>query len=121
MVIYNNNINMKSSIKANIKDLQSYSSTKYRDALSEVVSLYKSRKIENIRTARNIAERLSGVGKGSTGAANKAVKLLAKYRTYEPATGKIERNYVKKNTKKYILSGVAKVATQYLYHNKKNR
>jgi hypothetical protein len=74
---------------------------------------------QDIRTARNIAYGLSGFGKGSAGAAKKALKALAKYRTYEPATGKIERNYIKKNTKTYIVTGSVKLESRYLYTNKK--
>ena len=44
---------------------------------------------------------------------------LAKYRTYLPATGKINRNHDKKLMKTWILIGKAKVASQYLYTHKK--
>ena len=118
--MYNNNIIMKSSIKANLKELQTYSSNpKYQDAMDELLTLYKTRKIENIRTATKIAEKLSTVGKGSAGAAKKAIQMLAKYRTYKPATGKIERNYTKKHIKTWIVAGKMQTSTQYLYTNKK--
>ena len=43
---------MKSSVKANMKKLQSYSANpKYQESMDELLSLYKTRKIENIRSA----------------------------------------------------------------------
>ena len=118
--MYNNTLKMKSSIKANMKELQTYSANpKYQDSMNELLTLYKTRKIENIRTATKIAEKLSTKGKGSAGAAKKAIQMLAKYRTYQPATGKIERNFVKKNTKTWIVAGKMHTSTQYLYTNKK--
>ena len=118
--MYNNIIIMKSSIKANMKKLQSYSaSPKYQESMDELLSLYKTRKIENIRSAEKIADGLSYVGEGSAGAAKKAMTALAKYRTYLPATGKINRNHDKKYMKTWILAGKAKVASQYTYTNKK--
>ena len=119
--MYNNTIIMKSSVKANLKKLQSYSANpKYQESMDELLSLYKTRKIENIRSAEKIADGLSYVGKGSAGAANKAMAALAEYRTDAPATGKINRNHDKKHMKTWIIIGKAQVASQYTYTNTKN-
>ena len=63
---------------------------KYKDGHDEVIALYKSRKIENIRTAIKIAEKFAVVGKGEAGAAKSGTQLLKHYRGKQSATGKLE-------------------------------
>ena len=104
-------INMTSSIKKNIEQLRIIpANPKYQKEMNEVISLYKSRKIENIRTAMKIADKFSVQGKGSTAAAKSGMKLLAPYRTREPATGKLSRG--KKRT--YFVKGTITVKSQYI-------
>ena len=96
------NINMTNSIKKYLEELRSLPvNPKYKDEMNEVISLYKSRKIESIRTAMKIALKFTP-GKGSTGAAKAGIKMLAPYRTRQPATGKLSRGkkrtyFVKRN------------------------
>ena len=105
------NINMKNSIKKNIALLRiTPANPKYRKEMDEVISLYKSRKIENIRTAMKIADKFAVQGKGSAGAAKSGIKLMAPYRTKEPATGKLSRG--KKRT--YFVKGTITVKSQYV-------
>jgi hypothetical protein len=104
-------INMTSSIKKNIEQLRIIpANPKYQKEMNEVISLYKSRKIENIRTAFKIADKFSVQGKGSTAAAKAGMKLLALYRTRESATGKLSRS--KKRT--YFVKGTITVKSQYV-------
>ena len=111
-------INMTSSIKKNIEQLRIIpANPKYQKEMNEVISLYKSRKIENIRTAMKIADKFSVQGKGSTAAAKSGMKLLAPYRTREPATGKLSRG--KKRT--YFVKGTVTVNTRYITTNPKSK
>ena len=116
------NLNMSSKIQKNIKELQSIvPNPKYKDGLAEVISLYKSRKIENIKTAIKIAEKFSVVGKGEAGAAKSGTQLLKQYRGKQSATGKLERQFVKKYTKTYFVKGNIKVKSQYVSTNAKTK
>ena len=109
---------MNSKIKTNIKELQSISpNPKYRIEMDEVIELYKSRKIENIRTARKIAEKFATIGKGSAGAAKSGMKLLKPYRTRQPATGKLSRG----KKRSYLVKGTVTVKSQYITTNAKTK
>ena len=113
---------MNSKINQNIKMLQSIAANpKYQDGMDEVIALYKTRKIENIRTATKIAEKFAVIGKGSAGAAKSGLKLLTPYRTKAPATGKLERHFIKKNTRAYFVKGTLTVRSQYVTTNGKTK
>ena len=116
------NLIMNSKIAKNLKELQSIvPNPKYRDGLAEVISLYKSRKIENIKTAIKIAEKFAVVGKGEAGAAKSGTQLLKQYRGKQSATGKLERQFVKKYTKTYFVKGTVKVKSQYVTTSAKTK
>ena len=116
------NLIMNSKIKSNLKELQSITANpKSKQTMDEVIALYKNRKIENIKTAMKIAEKFAVLGKGSAGAAKAGLKLLEAYRSKAPATGKLERQYVKKNTKNYFVKGTLKVKSQYYTTNAKTK
>ena len=83
--------------------------------------MYKTRKIENIRTATKIAEKFAVTGKGSVGAAKSGLKLMKPYRTKLPATGKLERHFIKKNTRAYFVKGIVTVRSQYVTTNGKTK
>ena len=103
-------INMTSSIKKNIALLRIMPfDPKYREYRDDVISLYASRRIENMRTAEKILRKFAG-GKGSASAAKSGIKLLEPYRTREPATGKLSRG--KKRT--YFVKGTITVKSQYV-------
>ena len=113
---------MKSSIKKNIESLQRINANpKFTQGMDELVSLYKSRRIENVRTAFKIADKLSATGKGSTAAGNAGMKMLAKYRTKESATGKLDRQAAKSKTKKYFVKGKVQVDTRYKQTNSRTK
>ena len=116
------NIIMNSKISQNMKLLQSIpSNPKFDEGMDEVIALHKTRKIENIRTATKIAEKFAVTGKGSAGAAKSGVNLLKRYRTKVPATGKLERHFIKKNTRKYFVKGTVTVKSQYVTTNGKTK
>jgi hypothetical protein len=117
---------MKSSIKKNIESLQRITANpKFTQGMDELITLYKSRQIENVRTAFKIADKLSTTGKGSIGAGNAGMKLLAKYRTKESATGKLDRQATKQSAKmklkKYHIKGKVVVDKQYYKTNSKTK
>ena len=117
---------MKSSIKKNIESLQRITpNPKFVEGMDELISLYKSRRIENVRTAFKIADKLSATGKGSVGAGNAGMKMLAKYRTKESATGKLDRQAAKQaakmKTKKYFVKGKVQIDTRYKQTNSKTK
>ena len=116
------NLIMSSKIAKNLKELQSIvPNPKYKDGHAEVISLYKSRKIENIKTAIKIAEKFAVVGKGEAGAAKSGTQLLKQYRGKQSATGKLARQFVKKYTKTYFVKGTVNVKTQYISTNAKTK
>jgi hypothetical protein len=111
------NINMTNLIKKNVEQLRSIPvNPKYQDQMNEVISLYKSRKIENIRTAMKIALKFTP-GKGSAGAAKSGIKLLAPYRTRQPATGKLSRGKIRT----YFVKGTVTRKSQYISTNAKTK
>jgi len=104
------NINMTNKIKKNLELLRSMPyDPKYKKQRDEVISLYESRKIENIRTAMNMIMKFKP-GKGSAGAARSGMKLLEKYRTKESATGKLSRGKMRN----YLVKGTVTVKSQYI-------
>ena len=110
-------INMTNLIKKNLEQLRSIPvNPKYQDQMNEVISLYKSRKIENIRTAMKIALKFTP-GKGSAGAAKSGIKLLAPYRTRQPATGKLSRGKMRT----YFVKGTVTRKSQYISTNAKTK
>ena len=110
-------MNMTNLIKKNLEHLRSIPvNPKYQDQMNEVISLYKSRKIENIRTAMKIALKFTP-GKGSAGAAKSEMKLLAPYRTRQPATGKRSRGKIRT----YFVKGTVTRKSQYISTNAKTK
>ena len=94
---------------------------KFTQGMDELISLYKTRKIENVRTAFKIADKLSATGKGSIGAGNAGMKMLAKYRSKESATGKLDRQAAKTKLKKYHIKGKVEIDTRYKQTNSKTK
>ena len=111
------NINMTNKIKKNLELLRSMPyDPKYKKQRDEVISLYSSRKIENIRTAENMNMKLKP-GKGSAGAARSCMKMLEKYRTKESATGKLSRGKMRT----YLVKGTVTVQSKYITTNPKSK
>ena len=61
-----------------------------------------------------IAEKFAVVGKGEAGAAKSGTQLLKQYRGKQSATGKLERQFIKKNTRTFFVKGNLKVKSQYV-------
>ena len=112
---------MKSSVKKTLNILQNFVvNRKYLKEMDELVHLWKTRKIENPRTALNLAERLSRNGRGAAVAANNAIIKINEFKSKQSATGKLERQYIKKNMKTWLIKGDAVVKSKYYRTNKKS-
>ena len=111
---------MKSSVKKTLNTLQNFVvNRKYLKEMDELVHLWKTRKIENPRTALNLADKLSRTGRGSAIAANNAIKKIEAFKSKQSATGKLERLHNKKNMKTWLVKGEAIVKSKYYRTNKK--
>ena len=113
--------NMKSSVKKVLKELQDYVvSRKYVKEMDELVHLWKTRKIENPRTALNLADKLSRNGRGAAVAAKNAITKINSFKSKQSATGKLERQFQKSNPKKtWLIKGEVTVKSKYYRTTKK--
>jgi hypothetical protein len=112
---------MKSSVKQVLKELQDYVvNRKFVKEMDDLVHLWKTRKIENPRTALNLAEKLSRNGRGATVAARNAITKINSFKSKQPATGKLERQYQKSQPKKtWLIKGEVTVKSKYYRTTKK--
>ena len=92
-----------------LRDFKTFTETKYRPRLDDLITLYKERKIANYATAFKIAKGLAW----NTGAPKAAVKMMEKY--YDATTSKDRNKKVAEENKMktYFIKGKVKTTTQY--------
>ena len=111
---------MKSSVKKTLNTLQNFVvNRKYLKEMDELVHPWKTRKIENPRTALNLADKLSRTGRGSAIAANNAIKKIEAFKSKQSATGKLARLHRKKNMQIWMIKGDVLTHTKYYQTDKK--
>ena len=97
-----------------IKHIQAFVSTfqhKYKNEMSQVVELFKERKIETMREAMKTIELLGSKGKKKN---IQGLERIEKQKEKETATGKLVRFNMKRGTKqKYHISGDIHISETY--------